>query len=139
MKVAGAVVAHALEVEILQKIERLQHHRSLRPTRELVYRDPLVAGGYRFLDLYLPAGEIGDGVQSALFARAATEFLGDVAFIKTLISGVDRLLAVLAGFQRLRLGIHEFLQSGEQVRLAPNLTGTRRFVRLARVREEQLL
>ena len=78
-------------------------------------------------------------MQPALLARAAAKLFRNVAFVKPIISSVNRLLPIFARPECLRLGIDEPLQSGEQVRLAPDLTGARRFVRLARVREEHLL
>ena len=83
--------------------------------------------------------EVGDCMQSVLFARTATEFFGDVAFVEAVVSGQNRSFAVLALLERPGLGIDEFLQSGKQVRLAPNLARARRFLFFARMREEDLL
>src|SRR3979490_3648825 len=97
MDVTGAVIPHRLEIEILENVERLQHHRTLHPGRELVDVDPRVAGVHRLLDLYLPVGEIPGGEQTSELAHGTHQVVCDVTPVEALVGGVDGGLATLAG------------------------------------------
>ncbi len=134
--VARGVVAHGLEIDVLQDVERLQHGRSLRPDVELVDVDSLVGGADRLLDAHLPARQVLLGDQAALLAHAAHELVGDVAAVEAVVGGHDRFLAGLLRTERLLLGLDELAQRGREVGLAEDLARLRRFVRLAQVREE---
>ena len=134
--VARGVVAHGLEIDVLQDVERLQHGRPLRPGVELVDVDPLVCRADRLLEAHLPARQVFLGDQPALLAHAAHQLVRDVAFVEAVVGGHDRVLAALLGAQRLLLGLHELAQRGREIGLAEDLARLRRLALLARVREE---
>ena len=66
--IAGAVVAHALEIQLLKQIERLQQHRSLHPGGQFVDLDSFVVSVHGFFDMHLPVSEVGFGVKPAEFS-----------------------------------------------------------------------
>ena len=123
--VAGRVVAHRLEVGVLQDVQRLEHDRPLYPGGQLVHVDAAVVRADRLLDVDLPLVEIGHRDETVQFSRAAHELLGDVAAVEAVVGGAQGLLAGLALFQRRRLGLDQFAQRVEQVRLAEDLAGPR--------------
>ncbi len=137
--VARAVVAHRLQVEVLEQVERLQQRRSLRPGVELVDLDASIAGVQRLLDQRLPLREVGFGDEAALFLHAADEFARDVALVEAVVRGLDRVLARLAGGERLLLGLDQLAQRVGEVLLAEDLARLRRFACLAEVRQHHLL
>ena len=97
--------------------------RTLHPGSEFVDLDALVGAHVGLFDVDLPVGEVFFGDEAALLLRAADEFVGDVAFVEPVISGVDRFLTGFAGLQSYRFGIDELLKRIEQIELLEYLTG----------------
>ena len=133
--VAGAVVAHRLQIEVLEDIERLQHHGSLRPWLELVHVDAAILCHYGRFCFDLPVGEIRKRDEPTLLLQAANELLGDVTAIEPLVGGHDGVVAVLAAAERLLLGLHELPQRRREVRLAKDLACLGGFPGFAGVRQ----
>ena len=100
MDVAGAVIAHRFEVEVLEDVKRLKQRRALGPVGKLVYVDAAVSSLYGLLDMNLPFGQVCHGDQSALLYRAASDFASYVASVKTIVRCVDSVLSVFAGSER---------------------------------------
>ncbi len=71
----------------------------------------------------------------AFLARAAHEFLGDVAAVEAVVGRLQGFLARLAGLQRRRFRLDELAQRRREVGLAEDLAGDRRLARLARMRQ----
>ena len=69
--VGGRVVAHRLEVRLLQEVERLEHRRALLPEGKLVDGDPLVRGADRLLDPHPPARQVLHRDEAAFLPRPA--------------------------------------------------------------------
>ena len=136
MQVARAVVAHRIDIDSLEHVERLQHHRALLPLRQLEDLDAFVVRRERFLDLDLPAGQIVHGEEAALLARAAHDLLRDVALVEAFVHGLDGVLARAPRFERRLFCLDEFAQGRGQIGLPENLAGLRRFARLPGVRQE---
>ena len=133
--VAPAVVAHALQVEVLEDVERLQHRRALGPAVELVHVDAAIRRVPRLLELDAPVREVVLRDLAALFLRAAHELVGDVAAVEAVVGRLQRFLARLAGLQRIRFGLDQLAQRRGEVGLAEDLARDRRLARLARVRQ----
>ena len=106
MDIPRRIVPHALQIKILQDVQRLQHHRSLRPLLQLENVNPLICRHQRLLDQYLPAGQVLHGDEPALLPATAGEFQGDVTGVKTVIRHVDRFFSRFAAFQGLPFDIH---------------------------------
>ena len=139
MDVAGRVVPHGADVQPLQDVERLEQDRALDPGGQLVDVDALVGGADGLLEVDLPVGEIGEGVQTSLFLRAAHEFLGDVAAVEAVVGRHDRILAGGTGSQRFGLGLDELFKGAGEVLLNEDLAGGGGGAVLAVVREEDRL
>ncbi len=135
MDVARAVVAHPLQVEVLEDVERLQHCRALGPAVELVDIDAAVARAARLLEPDAPVREIFLRDLGALLARAAHEFRGDVAAVEAVIGRLQGLLARLAGLQRRRFRLDQLPERRREVGLAEDLARDRRLARLAGMRQ----
>ncbi len=135
MDVLRAVVAHRLEVEVLQDVERLEQRRSLHPAVQLVDVDAAVVGVRGLLEFDAPAREVLLRDQAALLLQPAHEFLADVAAVEALVRGHDRFLARAARGERLRLRLHQLAQRRRQVRLAEDLSRVRRLARLSEMRQ----
>ena len=71
-------------------------------------------------------------MQAALLARAAHELFRNVPAIETIVGRKNGFAPGLARFQRIRFGIHEFLQRGQQIGLTPNFSSARHFILAAR-------
>jgi hypothetical protein len=125
VNVACAVVPHAAQVDVLEQVQRLQHHGTLNPVIQLVDVDSLVSRDGGIFDMDLPAIEILHRDQPAGGLRLGDDLLRDVAAIEALVGGKDRLLAILAGFQRGALRVHELGERSEQLRLLENLARVR--------------
>jgi hypothetical protein len=126
VQVARGVVAHRLEVEVLEDIERLQHHRALHPGVELVDLDTAVGGAAGRLDLDLPAREVLAGDEPARGLHRPGELGGDVAAVEAFVGGHDGLLACGAALEGALLGLDQLAQRRRELGLAEDLTGARR-------------
>ena len=126
MDVAGAVVAHRLQIRVFEKVEGLQHDRTLNPGLEFVHLQSFVGRHDRFFYVDLPVRQVLERVQASLFTRTPDEFLGDVAPVEAVIGGQDCSLAILSGGQGLLLGLDQFFESLQQVRLPKYLSGVGR-------------
>ena len=133
---ARGVVAHRLQVHVLEDVEGLEHRRALGPDRELVDVDALVRGLDGLLELHLPAGEILLREEPALLLRAPDELLGDLAPIEAVVGRLERLLAALARLEGLLLRLDELSQGRREVLLDEHLAGHRRLAPLAGVGKE---
>ena len=69
--VAGAVIAHAFEVEVLKDVQGLEHGGPLCPVCELVNFDSFVGGLDRLLNPHLPVGQVFRSEEAALFSHTA--------------------------------------------------------------------
>src|SRR5436305_9173502 len=94
--VARAVIAHRFEVEVLKDIQGFEHGWPLCPGCELVNLYTFVRGLDRLLDSNLPVSEVLLGNKPAFFFRAARNLACDVAFVETIISGIDSFPTTLA-------------------------------------------
>ena len=97
---------------------------------QLVDVDALVVRDGGVLDVDLPAVEILHRDQAAGGLRRGDELARDVAAIEPIVGGEDRLLAVLAGLERLALCLDELRQRREQLGLLEDLPRQRRGPRL---------
>ncbi len=109
------------KIKRFKQVQRLQQHRSLGPGGELVDVNPLVVGGDRFFDMNLPPVQVFQRDQSAVLGRAADDFRGDITPVEALVGSKNGLMPRFSGSQCRRLGIDQFLQRSQQVRLAENL------------------
>jgi len=125
VQIARRVVAHARQIELLENVERLQHHGPLHPGVEFVNVDPAVVRVTRLFDLHLPTCEIFFGDESAFGLDRRGEFCGDVATIKTLVSRHDGLLSGCAAGERTPFGFDQFSQCRSEFRLPKNFASLR--------------
>ena len=136
--VAGAVVPHRLQVEVLEDVEGLQHHGALHPRGELVDLDSFVRGHHGLFDVDLPVGEVVGRDQRAFLPGSPHEFPRDVTLVEPVVRRIDRVLAVLAVGERLPFGLEKFPQRGREVGLSEDLSGAWSFAVLAQVGQVDL-
>ena len=108
--VVGAVVAHRLQVELLEDVQRLQQHRALAVEAVLVDGVAAVLGGRRLLDAGVELGEVVELERGAVLLQEGDHLLGDVALVEAVAGGGDALLAAQMGV--FPLGLHHPREGG---------------------------
>ena len=136
--VPGRVVAHSPQIGVLQDVQCLEHDGSLHPGRQLVDVDAAVVRAHRFLDVDLPAVEVGHRHEPAQFLRPTDELFGDVAAVEAVVGGGQGLLARLALLEGGGFRVDELAQGVEKVRLAEDLAGARGGASVAFFRRRQV-
>ena len=113
--VARTVVAHRLQIEVLEDVEDLVHDRPLGPLLQLVDLDAFVRRHHRLFDVDLPVGEVLGGDAGPLLAGSAHVLLRDISAVEAVVGGHDRFLATLSGGERVGFSLDELPERRGQV------------------------
>ena len=136
MHVARTVVPHAAQIEVLENVERLQHHGALHPGIELVDIDTAIGRASRLLDANAPIRQIVARDQTALLLHRSRELGPKSTLVEQVIGGVDRCLAGCTVGERAPLGIDQATQRRRKIGLPENLAGGGCFAYLPQVRQQ---
>src|SRR5439155_2425809 len=98
--VAGAVVAHRLEIEAYEDVQRLQQGGSLRPLAQLVDLDDAILCHYWLFYFAARVGQVRQRDEPTFFLQPAHKLLRDIATIESIVRGHDRVVPVLSLAQR---------------------------------------
>ena len=113
VEVVGAVVAHRLQVELLQDVERLQQHRALAVEPVLVDGVVAVVSAGGRLDPRVELGEVVELEGRAVLLQEGDHLLGDVALVEAIPGGGDALRAAQMRAGPFRLDHHSRESGGE--------------------------
>ena len=138
MDVAAAVIAHPLQVGVLENVQRLQHHRTLLPDGKLEDLHAAIRRGVGLLNTHAPVREVFHCEESALLANAAHDLLRDVTGVEARVGRHDRFLSRLPLTQRIPLGFNQLAKGRGQITLHKNLTRVRRLARFTTMREHHV-
>src|SRR5207244_10072695 len=118
--VAGAVVAHRLDIEAFEDVQRLQHGGSLRPLRQLVDLDAAILCHYWLFYFDAPVGQVRQRDEPTFFLQTAHKLLRDIAAIESIVRRHDRVVPPRSLAQRLLLGFHQLTDRRGELDLPPD-------------------